>query len=119
MTVNERLIAALSPLGFPVVSDLYTGDESEYITFNYATRGVLFADDAPGVESYFIQVHFLCAYDFDYVGPVNRIKRALFRAGFTWPEMVNATGDYAEAAKEGRHYVFECELAEGVDDGEL
>lgn len=114
MTVNERILSALSPLDCPVLADLYTGRERVYVTFHYTTCGALFADDAPGCERCLIQVHFFCPYDFDYVGTAKEIKRLLFAGGFTWPEMVNATGDYAEAAKEGRHFVFECELAEGV-----
>lgn len=117
MTVNEQIIAALSPLGYPVVADLYTGDADTYFTFNYTTRGAGFANDAPGFDAYLIQVHFLCPYTFDYVATTKKVKRLLLAGGFTWPEMINATGDYAEATKEGRHFVFECEAVEGVMDG--
>ena len=35
MTINQKIIKALKPLGIPVTSDFFGGGNSEYITFNY------------------------------------------------------------------------------------
>lgn len=48
MTINQKIIKALKPLGIPVTSDFFGGGNSEYITFNYVKDGAeLFADDQP------------------------------------------------------------------------
>lgn len=117
MSVNERITSALTSLGYPIRADLYTGSEGTYFTFNYATRGCCFGDNKPGYDLYLVQVHFFCPYTFDYVDMIGSVKSLLFGAGFTWPEMENATGDYAEAAKAGRHFVFECECLGSAVDG--
>lgn len=114
MSVNQRILETLAPLGFPVVPDLYSEKADKYITFNYTARGASFADDAPQYDICLVQVHFFCPHDFDSVETRKAIRRRLFETGFTWPEEVNATGDYRESAKEGQHYVFECEIEEGV-----
>lgn len=114
MTVNQRIMGALDPLGVPLVPDLYPGKADQYITFNYTTRGASFADDAPQFDVDLVQVHFFCPHDFDSADTRKAVRRRLFEAGFTWPEEINATGDHRESAKEGQHYVFECEIEEGV-----
>ena len=37
-------------------------------------------------------------------------RQALFQAGFTWPRSEDASD------QDGRHFVFECETAEGVEE---
>ena len=114
MTVNERIIAALKPEGFPVKPDLYDGQEDIFYTFNFDTRGELFADDAPQCEVCLIQVHLTCPRRFDSVELRRRTVKRLFQAGFTYPEVTNASD------KDAQHYVFECEWIEGVEaDGQI
>ena len=40
MTINQKIIKALKPLGIPVTSDFFGGGNSEYITFNYVKDGL-------------------------------------------------------------------------------
>lgn len=116
MTVNERLITALEPLGYPIAPDRYTGEETVYLTFNYGVRGALFADDAPGYDVYLVQVHLFAPYGWNSVALRGQVKRRLFAAGFTWPEETDAGS--AQEQREGQHIVFECEMGEGaVPDG--
>lgn len=42
-----------------------------------------------------------------------RVQKALFDADFTWPETFTADD------KDGRHIVFECEAAGGLENGDL
>ena len=107
MTINERIIAALN-YGDPVKPNIYTGTADRYFTFNYNTIPDDFADDAPGHERYFIQVHFVCPLNYDSVSRRAEIKTKLFAAGFTWPNVTDATDE------DGQHWIFECEYAEGV-----
>ena len=116
MTVNEKILSALEPLGLPVSPDLHTGEETTYIIFNYSIRGGLFADDAPGYDIYLIQVHLMAPYGKNTVALRKEIKRALFSAGFTWPTEVDAGSKY-RSENTGQHLVFECQFEEGVENG--
>lgn len=114
MTINERIITALSTLGYPVVPDRYAGEEPVYLTFNYGRQGGLFADDTPQFDICLVQVHLFAPYGENVVALRGDIRRRLFAAGFTWPEETDAgTGDETEDP-EGQHIVFECEIEEGI-----
>lgn len=113
MSLNETIIAALSPLGHPVTPDKYMGTESVYLTFNYSRRGVLFADDMPWLDAYIVQVHLFAPYGWDSVAARQEIRQRLFAAGFTWPQETDAGADDTEDS-DGQHIVFECEIEEGV-----
>ncbi len=118
MSVNSKIINALSPLGYPVKPNEYTGSAATYFTFNYSTHGVNYNDDEPGHEMNLIQVHFICPVNSDCLSTCKDVKKRLFEAGFTYPSMLNVGyDDISNKATIGRkqHYVFECELAEGVD----
>lgn len=117
MTVNEKIITALEPLGYPVVPDLYTGEKTTYITFNYSTHGGLFANDAPGYDICLVQAHLLAPYGQNTVSLRRQIKRALFGAGFTWPAETDAGSGARKEERVGQHIVFECQIEEGVEDG--
>lgn len=107
-TVNKKIRDALSPFGYPVSWGEHIGSEPQYYSFNYSTFGIDFADDAPNHERYLVQVHFYCPRTFDPEQLSEDTKHALFAAGFTWAEMTDAS------VEDGRHLVFECEIAEGV-----
>ncbi len=110
MSVNQRLRAALAPLGLPVQANTYVpADPSErYFTFNISTLGDDFADNAPEHERDLVQLHYFCPTGYDSVADVRQVKRLLSAADFTWPSSTNA-GD-----ADGQHIVFEFETAEGV-----
>ena len=114
MTVDERLTAALAPFGYDIDNAVGFSKHDIYFTFNYNTLPLGFADDAPHYEGYLVQVHFFAPLDMNVSKLKQKIKRALLDAGFTWPSTTDASDE------DGRHIVFECEIAEGVDeDGEL
>lgn len=107
MTINQRIIAAMD-FGVPCVPGIYKGTADEYITFNYNSMPDDFGDDAPGHEVNLVQVHYVCPVRQDSVARRKSIKQKLFAAGFTWPDMTDAKD------ADSQHYVFECEIAEGV-----
>lgn len=107
MTVNDLIIAAMD-FGIPCEPGIYKGTEDEYITFNYNSMPDDFGDDTPSHEINLVQVHYVCPVKQDSVARRKEIKQKLFAAGFTWPDMTDATD------ADSQHYVFECEIAEGV-----
>lgn len=120
MSINQLIIGALSPLNIPVVPDVYTGQEKEYITFNYSTMGDDLADDAPRHERYLVQVHYFCPLKQNSIATRRRIKQRLFAEDFTWPDENPGTeetgsGYSNQAAETAQHYIYECEIALGVD----
>ena len=118
MTVNERLIGALSPLGLPVVPEIDTTQQERCLMFNYSAVGACYADDMPKFELYLIQVHYVCPSGWNSVAERKAVKRALFQAGFSWPEETSANDRSQTKRSEAKqHYVFECEWLEGIEDG--
>lgn len=115
MSVDERLTAALMPLGLDIENSVSFSHEHRYIAFNYETVPATFADDAPNLEKYLVQVHLFTPLN-ENINKLKRgIKRALFNGGFTWPSTQDASDE------NGRHVVFECEDVEPieVEDGKV
>ncbi len=110
-SVDEKLRNALLPFGDPVENAVYQGKEKQYYVFNYSTLAADFGDDGPVHERYLVQVHLFTPLGENVTKRVRDTKRALFSAGFTWPATENASDE------DGRHIVFECETAEGIEDG--
>ena len=57
-----------------------------------------------------VSVHFFAPLDENVTARVRKTKAALYQAGFTWPRSEDASD------QDGRHFVFECETAEGVEE---
>lgn len=107
MSVNAKIKNALAVFGIPTYADFYGGDASEYFTFNYADdRAVDFGDDRPLHAVAFMQIHYICPMEKDYISIKKRIRKALFDTGFTYPAVTDAT----IPADGIRHLVFECEI---------
>jgi len=114
MTLNERLIAALVPMGLPVSPDIYSGDAQEYITFNFDLIPFRFADNVPQMYRALVQVHYYCPMALDSVQRRENMKVNLVRAGFGWPEEINATTD--RRIIDGiQHYTLESECMMPVE----
>lgn len=114
MTIDKELQTTLSALGWPVKNAVFLPDATEsiteqYITFNYTTIGMAYADDAPQAEKYLVQVHIFAPLKTNTTSIVRQAKRALAEADYTWPESTNASDD------RGRHIVLECEKVSGGD----
>lgn len=110
MTLNQRLIAALEPLGLPVVPDVDTGHRARVLVFNYDLLPVQPADNRPTWYRALLQVHLYLPLGENGQGLVGRTAAALAGAGMTWPEIIDATDE------ETQHKVFECEALIGKDD---
>lgn len=116
VSVEARIVAALGGFGDPVEkSTLYAAAGKRprrYYTFACQSFGDAYGDDEPGWERWLAQVHLFAPVADNCIRRAAQTKRALFAAGFTWPSMVDASDE------DGQHYVFECETAAWVPDGE-
>lgn len=112
VSVEARIVAALSPFGDPVEKSLLYAASNKrprrYYTFVCQSIGDAYGDDEPGCERWLVQVHLFAPLGENCIRRAGATKRALFAAGFTWPRMVDATD------QDGQHYVFECETAADV-----
>lgn len=108
MTVDEAVVSALTNI-LPVYPNKYTGEQLEYIVYDYTVIPTVYADHAPRAARYLVNVHHYLPEKEDPTSKRIDISKALFDAGFTWPSITNASDD------EGQHYVFECEYADGGD----
>lgn len=111
--VDTALKTALAPFNVDLESNIYQGAAKKYITYNYTTIPMDFSDDEPERERYLVQVHIFAPLNKNINVLVRDIKLALFAAGFTYPESVNAS------TADERHVVLETEAAVEVDYGEF
>lgn len=103
MTTDAAIKAALTML--PVYPNYYTGEDLEYIVYNYTALPQVYAERLPAAARYLVQVHLYLPHKKNPNALKVQISRALSEHGFTWPSITNGSdGD-------GQHYVFECEYA--------
>lgn len=112
MSVNQKIISALSPLGYPIVPDMYSGTGEIYMTFSYGSYGGLFADDKPLSDIYLAQIHLFAPIGWDGAEARRQIKKALFEIGFTWPEETDANSEAKIEKPQKQHIVFKCGIEE-------
>lgn len=109
MTTFEKIREAMKPFGFPCVPDVYKGPKKQWITYNYSDDyGTNFADDAPDTVINSVQIHVFLPVDEPFTQLKNRIRTALFEAGFTFPEITIRT----EGEEKIRHIILECDIEE-------
>lgn len=107
MTVNEKIIQAMTGFEIPVVADFFGDGNEEYITFNYADdRAALYGDDAPIAVKAAMQIHYFLPANKDYLEIKKKMRKALFEEGFTYPEVTVLV----EPGNKVRHIIFECEI---------
>lgn len=109
MSIDKKIRDAVISFGDPVENGVYQGEAKSYYTFNYESLGTDFGDDEPGHERYIIQLHYFAPFGVNITQRIRQTKQAIFAAGFTWPEVVNADEENT------RHRVFEFEGAEGAE----
>lgn len=113
MSVEARVKAALDVFGDPVEKSVLDSGARQrparYYTFSCNSFGADFGNDAPGCERCLVSIHLFAAQGENCIRRVKETKRALFMAGFTWPQVVDASD------QDGQHYVFECETVHKVE----
>lgn len=106
MNTDNAIKAALEGV-LPLFPNQYTGNELEYLVYNYSTIPDVFAEGVPHAARYFVQVHLYLPTKRNPNALKLQISRALHDAGFTWPSIENASD------REGQHYTFECYYTNG------
>lgn len=110
MNVNALLAGTLDSL-LPTADSVYKGAATEYIVFNYTELPADFADDDAAHYRYLVEVELNTPIEKNTRAYRQEITRRLVAAGFTRPIVTPNTD------KNGQRYIFECEIAGGVDDG--
>lgn len=106
-SVDEVLQEALSPI-FPAFPNVYRGELPEYVVYTYEQLSEVYAERAPHAARYLIRVNYYLPHGRNPNPGKQRIARALFDAGCTWPsDIVNGSD------AEGQQYVIDCEYADG------
>lgn len=106
--MSEKLQAALSSvLPGSVFPHVFTGEGTKYFVWNYSVINTLWAESRPNAARYLVQAHYYCPHRENPRETLLAAERALVDAGFTWPELTDASDE------EGQHWVLECEYADG------
>ena len=107
MSVESKIVTALSALSIPVVANVYTGTATTYITFNFPKDSVAQSgDNTPIIDEVAVQVHL-----FTPNKPTTlkkQIRAKLFKAGFTYADVTRLY----ESDTKLNHIIFECEILE-------
>ena len=108
MSIEERLYAALSPLGLDVDCGVSRSRADRYIVFSVMTLPDGYADDDATYERALVTVRLALPLDMNPTALRDAVKNALHGAGFTLPAVTDASDE------NGRALVFECEETEDV-----
>lgn len=112
----RRIRAALAFTKLPCQLDVYDGLEDTYLVMHMDTLAADFADDAPCHDRHLIQVHLFAPFTRNTTQLRKEMRAALFAAGCTWPDVIDASENARSADGTEQHVVLECELATGVDE---
>ena len=104
MTINQRIKAALEPLGLPVVPDSDLEHRERCFTFNYDLQPTQWADGRPLLCRALVQVHLFLPLAENPLTLRRQAAKALAAAGFSHPEAVDASDNNSQ------HIVLETEI---------
>lgn len=105
--VAEKIRTACETVISDVFPQIYTGALLHYVTYNYNIIPSVWTESGPAASRYLCQVHFYLPHKEDPREDILGLQRALFDAGFTWPDVTDAED------ADGQHWVLECEYADG------
>lgn len=121
MTLNEKIIAVVSPIVPVCVPDLLVTEAGEtppkrYCTFNYSELAEGIGDNAAHLTRALVQVHYFAPLKASTLAVRNALRDAIAAVDdFTLPSIENATDET------GQHYVLEFDAVgrwEAEDDGQ-
>lgn len=117
MTLNEQIIAAVTPVVPVCVPDLLVTEAGEtppeeYCTFRFDLISDALGDNRAHAMRALVQVHYLAPFRANTAATRRKLWAALAEVeDFTAPDITNASD------QTGQHYVFEFEALGGVADG--
>ena len=107
MTLNERIIAVVTPIVPVCVPDLLVTEAGEtppeeYCTFNFPLEPEALADDTAQLQRALVQLHYFAPLKASTLAVRHALRDAIAAVdNFTLPSIENATDET------GQHYVFE------------
>lgn len=116
MSIASRIIKAISFTNLPCVQVSYNGSAETYFTFNLQAIPSVFADDTPDADIWLIQLHLYAPFTQDTTKLRRQVRKAIHEAGFTYPDMTDASSGVRSSDGTEQHIVFEFEDATGVGD---
>lgn len=116
MSIASRIVNAVSFAGLPCVQVSFNGDADTYFVFNLQAVPSAFADDAPEADIWLIQLHLYAPFTLDTTKLRRKVRNAIHEAGFTYPDMQDASSGIRSTDGTEQHIVFEFEDATGVGD---
>lgn len=105
MNIDERIIAALAPAELPTAPNVYDGDATDYLVFNYSEHPDLFGDDWNEMVRVVTQVHLFLPHGKNPNQLKKKIKAGLKTLAGTPAVITNASDSMSQ------HYVFEFSFA--------
>lgn len=119
MSIASRIIEAVSFTKLPCVQVSYNGNEETYFTFNLQAIPSAFADDSPDADIWLIQLHLYAPFTLDTTKLRRRVRNAIHNAGFTYPDLTDASSGIRSTDGTEQHIVFEFEDATGTGDDDV
>lgn len=114
MSIESRIVEAVAFTKMPCASPNYDGEEKAFLTFNLDAIASDFADDAPQHDRWLIQLHLFAPVTQNTRKLRKQIRQAIFDAGFTFPDQIDASEAFKKTDGSEQHIVFEFEDAEGI-----
>lgn len=114
MSIESRIVEAVAFTKMPCVTPNYDGEAKEFLTFNMDAIAGDFADDAPQHDRWLIQLHLFAPVTQNTRMLRKQIRQAIFEAGFTYPDQIEASEAFKKTDGSEQHIVFEFEDAEGI-----
>lgn len=108
MSAYSDIRTALTSMGYPIATNIYTGTGSTYFVITLNSFPADFSDDDPQHLTNMVMLHLYAPNALNTVTIRKQVATALVAAGFTYPSFT----DVSDA--ETQHIVFECEGMEGA-----
>lgn len=109
MSVESRILSAIAFTGYPCESGKYTGTATTYFVMMIDARPTDFVNNAPRRVRYSIMLHLVAPITFDHTAVRKAIKDALFNAGFSYPDEIDASGARESDGVAERRIIYEFE----------
>lgn len=112
MNANPELNEILEEFAYPYSLDHYAGEEKTYFTYNYTDeRAEWFADDLAREETAYIDIHFFCPTEFDYMELKKRLSLRLEEKGFAYPDFQALINEDTKR----RHLIFGTNITKSIE----
>jgi len=114
MSVEADVSTAVSFTGIPVYRKRNTGTASTYFILMVDSVPTRFRNNRPTKVRYSIVLHLVAPITYDDVSIRDSIKDALFSAGFSYPDLIDASNDKESEGTVETRIIFEFSCARKI-----